>query len=100
MKSAEHEIIELALKKASPAHQKVGWVKIFNKVLVPVQKVFSFKAKAFSFCLFYCTLHRHSERNEESNYIQPWILRFRAMHFTQDDSVETIAFYILATSKS
>jgi hypothetical protein len=51
MKSAEHEIIELALKKASPAHQKVGWVKIFNKVLVPVQKVFSFKAKAFSFCL-------------------------------------------------
>jgi hypothetical protein len=68
MKSAEHEIIELALKKASPAHQKVGWVKIFNKVLVPVHKVFSFKAKAFSFCLFYCTLHRHSERNEESSY--------------------------------
>jgi hypothetical protein len=71
MKSAEHEIIELALKKASPAHQKVGWVKIFNKVLVPVQKVFSFKAKAFSFCLFYCTLHRHSERNEESSYFSP-----------------------------
>jgi hypothetical protein len=71
MKSAEHEIIELALKKASPAHQKVGWVKIFNKVLVPVQKVFSFKAKAFSFCLFYCTLHRHSERSEESSYFSP-----------------------------
>jgi hypothetical protein len=100
MKSAEQEIIELALKDATPAHKKVGWVSVFNKVLVPVQRVFSFKAKAFSFCLFYCTRHRHSERSEESSYILPWILRFRATHFTQDDGVKTPAFYILATSKS
>ena len=99
MKSAEQEIIELALKDATPAHKKVGWVSVFDKT-IHFFKSFIFKAKAFSFCLFYCTLHRHSERSEESSYIQPWILRFCATHFTQDDGVETTAFYILATSKS
>ena len=110
---------ELAFKEAASAHKKVGEVSVFNKALITIQKVFSFKAKAFSFCLFYCTLHRHSEwqRHDirylatcclsrvklfglESSYIQPWILRFRATHFTLDDGVETTAFYILATSRS
>ena len=85
---------------AASAHKKVAWIPVLEKIIIPIYKSFSFKAKAFSFCLFYCTLHRHSERNEESNYIQPWILRFRATHFTLDDGVETPAFYIQATSKS
>ena len=85
---------------ATPAHKKVAWISVLKLIFIPVYKSFIFKAKAFSFCLFYCTLHRHSEQSEESSYILPWILRFRATHFTQDDGVETPAFYILATSKS
>ena len=90
---------ELAFKEAVPTHKKVGWVSVFDKTIHSF-KSFIFKAKAFSFCLFYCTRHRHSERSEESSYILPWILRFRATHFTQDDGVKTPAFYILETSKS
>ena len=100
MKGMDQKSLELTFMVAASAHKKVAWIPVLKKIFIPIYKSFSFKAKAFSFCLFYCTRHRHSERNEESNYIQPWILRFRAMHFTQDDSVETTAFYILATSKS
>ena len=99
MKRMELVDFELAFKQAASTHKKVGWVSVFDKT-IHFFKSFNFKAKAFSFCLFYCTLHRHSERSEESSYILPWILRFRATHFTQDDGVETPAFYILATSKS
>ena len=60
---------ELAFKEAVSAHKKVGWVSVFDKT-IHFFKSFIFKAKAFSFCLFYCTLHRHSERSEESSYIQ------------------------------
>ena len=57
MKKMEHVDFELAFKQAASATQKVGWVSVFNKAFITIQKVFSFKAKAFSFCLFYCTLH-------------------------------------------
>ncbi len=100
MKGMDQKSQELTFMAAASAHKKVAWIPVLKKIFIPIYKSFSFKAKAFSFCLFYCTLHRHSERNEESSYIQPWILRFRATHFTQDDGVETTAFYILATSKS
>ena len=75
MKSAEHEIIELALKKASPAHQKVGWVKIFNKVLVPVQKVFSFKARhlAFAFLFIHCIVILSEAKNPVISALDPSI---------------------------
>ena len=99
MKRMELVDFELAFKEAVSAHKKVGWVSVFDKT-IHFFKSFIFKAKAFSFCLSFYTLHRHSERSEESSYIQPWILRFRATHFTQDDGVKTPAFYILATSKS
>ena len=99
MKRMELVDFELAFKEAVSAHKKVGWVSVFCKTIHSF-KSFIFKAKAFSFCLSFYTLHRHSERSEESSYIQPWILRFRATHFTQDDGVKTPAFYILATSKS
>ena len=42
---------ELAFKQAASAHKKVCWVSVFNKAFITIQKVFSFKAKAFSFCL-------------------------------------------------
>ena len=100
MKGMDQKSLELTFMVAASAHKKVAWIPVLEKIIIPIYKSFSFKAKAFSFCLFYCTLHRHSERNEESNYIQPWILRFRATHFTLDDGVETPAFYIQATSKS
>ena len=100
MKGMDQKSLELTFMVAASAHKKVAWIPVLEKIIIPIYKSFSFKAKAFSFCLFYCTLHRHSERNEESSYIQPWILRFRATHFTQDDSVETTAFYIQATSRS
>jgi hypothetical protein len=60
MKRMEHVDFELAFKQAASATQKVGWVSVFNKAFITIQKVFSFKAKAFSFCLFYYTQHRHS----------------------------------------
>ena len=47
----EHETQKLAIMEAADC-QKVGWVSVFKKVLIPVQSIFSFKAKAFSFCLF------------------------------------------------
>ena len=96
MKGMDQKSQELTFMAAASAHKKVAWIPVLKKIFIPIYKSFSFKAKAFSFCLSFYTLHRHSERS----YIQPWILRFRAMHFTQDDSVETIAFYILATSRS
>ena len=46
---------ELAFKEAVPAHKKVGWVSVFDKT-IHFFKSFIFKAKAFSFCLFYCTV--------------------------------------------
>lgn len=56
MKRMEHVDFELAFKQAASATQKVGWVSVFNKA-IHFFKRFIFKAKAFSFCLFYCTLH-------------------------------------------
>jgi hypothetical protein len=44
---------ELAFKQAASAHKKVGWVSVFNKTIIHFFKSFNFKAKAFSFCLFY-----------------------------------------------
>ena len=52
MKRMELVDFELAFKEAASAHKKVGEVSVFNKALITIQKVFSFKAKAFSFCLF------------------------------------------------
>ena len=52
MKRMELVDFELAFKEAVPTHKKVGWVSVFNKAFITIQKVFSFKAKAFSFCLF------------------------------------------------
>ena len=52
MKRMEHVDFELAFKQAASATQKVGWVSVFNKAFITIQKFFSFKAKAFSFCLF------------------------------------------------
>jgi hypothetical protein len=70
MKRMELVDFELAFKEAVPTHKKVGWVSVFDKT-IHFFKSFIFKAKAFSFCLFYCTLHRHSERSEESSYFSP-----------------------------
>ncbi len=100
MKGMDQKSLELTFMVAASAHKKVAWIPVLEKIIISIYKSFSFKAKAFSFCLFYCTLHRLSERSEESSYILPRILRFRATHFTQDDGVKTPAFYILATSKS
>ena len=52
MKRMELVDFELAFKEAASAHKKVAWVSVFNKAFITIQKVFSFKAKAFSFCLF------------------------------------------------
>lgn len=52
MKRKDQENFELAFKEAASATQKVGWVSVFNKAFITIQKVFNFKAKAFSFCLF------------------------------------------------
>ena len=84
---------ELAFKEAVSAHKKVGWVSVFDKT-IHFFKSFIFKAKAFSFCLFYCPSHRHSERRslEESSNIQPWILRLRAKHYAQDDTMGIKSF--------
>ena len=60
MKRMEHVDFELAFKQAASATQKVGWVSVFNKAFITIQKIFSFKAKAFSFCLFCYPSHRHS----------------------------------------
>ena len=60
MKRMELVDFELAFKEAASAHKKVGGVSVFKKVLITIQEVFSFKAKAFSFCLFYYAQHRHS----------------------------------------
>ena len=94
MKRMELVDFELAFKEAASAHKKVGGVSVFKKVLITIQEVFSFKAKAFSFCLFYCPSHRHSERRslEESSNIQPWILRLRAKHYAQDDTMGIKSF--------
>ena len=94
MKKMEHVDFELAFKQAASATQKVGWVSVFNKAFITIQKVFSFKAKAFSFCLFCYPSHRHSERRslEESSNIQPWILRLRATHYAQDDTMGIKSF--------
>ena len=54
MKRMELVDFELAFKQAASAHKKVGWVSVFNKTIIHFYKSFNFKAKAFSFCLFYC----------------------------------------------
>ncbi len=46
---------------AASAHKKVAWIPVLKKIFIPIYKSFSFKAKAFSFCLSFYTLHRHSE---------------------------------------
>ena len=93
MKRMELVDFELAFKEAVSAHKKVGWVSVFCKTIHSF-KSFIFKAKAFSFCLFYCPSHRHSERRslEESSNIQPWILRLRAKHYAQDDTMGIKSF--------
>ena len=93
MKRMELVDFELAFKEAVSAHKKVGWVSVFDKT-IHFFKSFIFKAKAFSFCLFYCPSHRHSERRslEESSNIQPWILRLRAKHYAQDDTMGIKSF--------
>ena len=93
MKRMELVDFELAFKEAVSAHKKVGWVSVFCKT-IHFFKSFIFKAKAFSFCLFYCPSHRHSERRslEESSNIQPWILRLRAKHYAQDDTMGIKSF--------
>ena len=53
MKRMELVDFELAFKQAASAHKKVGWVSVFNKTIIHFYKSFNFKAKAFSFCLFY-----------------------------------------------
>lgn len=55
MKRMELVDFELAFKEAVPTHKKVGWVSVFDKT-IHFFKSFIFKAKAFSFCLFYCTV--------------------------------------------
>ena len=52
MKRMELVDFELAFKEAVPTHKKVGWVSVFDKT-IHFFKSFIFKAKAFSFCLFY-----------------------------------------------
>lgn len=53
MKRMELVDFELAFKQAASTHKKVAWVSVFNKT-IHFFKSFNFKAKAFSFCLFYC----------------------------------------------
>lgn len=55
MKRMELVDFELAFKEAASTHKKVGWVSVFDKTIHSF-KSFIFKAKAFSFCLFYCTV--------------------------------------------
>ena len=49
----EHETLKHAIMVVADLYKAAG-VSVFKKVLIPVQSIFSFKAKAFSFCLFYC----------------------------------------------
>ena len=55
MKGMDQKSQELTFMAAASAHKKVGWVSVFNKTIIHFYKSFNFKAKAFSFCLFYCT---------------------------------------------
>ena len=96
MKRKDQENFELAFKDAAPASKKVGWTSIFDRVLIPVQNIFSYKAKAFSFCLFYYTphcqddmMHRHAEErsDEASRANRYWILRSLA---SQNDVVRIL----------
>ena len=93
MKRMEHETLKHAIMVVADLYKAAG-VSVFKKVLIPVQSIFSFKAKAFSFCLFCYPSHRHSERRslEESSNIQPWILRLRATHYAQDDTMGIKSF--------
>jgi hypothetical protein len=51
MKRMEHETLKHAIMVVADLYKAAG-VSVFKKVLIPVQSIFSFKAKAFSFCLF------------------------------------------------
>ena len=71
MKGMDQKSLELTFMVAASAHKKVAWIPVLEKIIIPIYKSFSFKAKAFSFCLSFYTLHRHSERSEESSYFSP-----------------------------
>ena len=81
---------------AASAHKKVAWIPVLKKIFIPIYKSFSFKAKAFSFCLFYYTphcqddmMHRHAEErsDEASRANRYWILRSIA---SQNDVVRIL----------
>ena len=55
MKGMDQKSQELTFMAAASAHKKVAWIPVLKKIFIPIYKSLSFKAKAFSFCLFYCT---------------------------------------------